>query len=233
MAKILIINDSSQQLKAVAASLRRAGIEVLEASCIPGGLETARSGDPDLIVSIEGFPDLDVLDLLEIKRHEQAMNDIGVVIVSGSAVHKLECFKLGCDDFITLPAEDAELFFRICALLRRIGSKGVRGSFADISILDLIQMLVAARRSGRLSLEFREANAQLLFQDGQVCHAVFGQALGEEAFLSILKKAQHGGTFTFSAEDAGTYEKSIDKRTDHLLLALANLLDEENVSSNA
>ncbi len=227
MASILILDNADQQLQNVSGSLRRAGIEVLEAHCVPSALEAAREKRPDILVSAEHFSGLDIVDLLEIKGGEQALADIGTVVVSPSRERKLECFRLGCDDFITLPAEDAELFFRICALLRRLGSKGVRGKFQDISILDLVQMLTAARRTGRLSVECREASGALFFHEGQVVHATFAKDIGEEAFLKILRAAHKGGSFVFAAEEIQNVEKSIDKRTDHLLLGLANILDEE------
>ena len=227
MARILIVDNEEQQLSRVTASLRRAGIEVNEAECVCSALEVVREQRPDLVVSAEHFPALDVLDFLEIKRGEPAMNEMAMVVVSPSRARKLECFKLGCDDFITLPVEDAELFFRICALLRRIGSKGVRGQFADISILDLVQMLVASRRDGRLSVEFSQGAGGLYFKDGHVFHATIGKDVGEEAFLTILRASQKGGSFVFIAEESTGIEKTIEKRTDHLLLGLANILDEQ------
>ncbi|MFN8389536.1 MAG: DUF4388 domain-containing protein [Bdellovibrionota bacterium] len=226
MAKILIVENELGHLATVTASLRRAGVEVLEARCIAGALETAREQEPDIIVTADSFADLDCVDLLELKSTEPVMSEMGVVVVSESSERKLDCFKVGCDDFVSLPVDEAELFFRICALLRRIGAKGVRGSFDDISILDLIQMLVAARRNGRLAVEFRDANGTMFFRDGHVFHATLGAESGEEAFLTILRKAQHTGTFVFSAEDCGDVPNTIEKRTDHLLLALANMLDE-------
>ncbi len=228
MARILILDNEQQQLSSVGASLRRAGIEVLDAECVASALESARDNRPDILVCADTFEHLDVVDLLEIKRAEISLSEIGTVIVSPSSERKLECFRLGCDDFVTLPVEDAELFFRICALLRRIGSKGVRGQFQDISILDLIQMLSAAQRTGRLSVECAETAGALYFRDGQICHAVFGNDKGEDAFLKLLRASQRGGSFVFAAENNLTVEKTIDKRTDHLLLGVANILDEES-----
>lgn len=226
MARILVVDNEAQYLSSVTGSLRRAGIDVQEASCIFSALEQIGSDRPDIVVSAEHFAGLDVLDLLELKRAEPKLADIGMVVVSPSRTRKLECFKLGCDDFITLPAEDAELFFRICALLRRLGNKGVRGKFADISILDLVQMLIASRRDGRLSTDFSNGSGALYFKDGQVYHAELGREVGEEAFLAILRASQKGGSFAFSVDDTLPAEKTIDKRTDHLLLGLANILDE-------
>ena len=227
MARILILDNENHYLGNVSASLRRAGIEVFEAECVPSALERARSERPDILVAAEHFSGLDIIDLLEIKRSEHSLSEIGTVVVSPSKERKLECFRLGCDDFITLPADDAELFFRICALLRRIGSKGVRGQFQDISIMDLVQMLAAARRTGRLAVECGQNGGALYFGEGQVCHATFGSDVGEEAFLQILRASQKGGSFVFAVEEIKHVETTIEKRTDHLLLGLANALDEE------
>src|SRR5262249_20826840 len=151
--------------------------------------------------------------LLEIKRSEPALNDIGVAIIGAHGESKLDCFKLGCDEFITLPVDESEIFFRISALLRRIGGKGVRGSFKEISVMDLIQMLLGAQRSGRLAVEFRTGSGAMFFKEGQVFHATLGKSQGESAFLAILRASQKGGSFAFSVEDCGAVHKTIDKRT--------------------
>jgi CheY-like chemotaxis protein len=170
---------------------------------------------------------LDVLDLLEIRKSEDSLRNTATLILAQTAKDKLECFKLGCDDFVPLPADDTELFFRICSLLRRSATKGVRGNFGEIGILDLVQMLVAAHRDGVLSIEGSDSAGSLYFSEGHVVHASFGKETGEEAFLSILRAAQKAGTFIFLSENTSQVKKTIDKRTDHLLLGFANQLDEE------
>lgn len=227
MTKILLLDNQERPLAAITQNLRNAGIEVLESSCVASALETARSKNVDLLLATEQASGLDVIDLLEIRKSENSLHDLAIIIASRSGALKLECFRLGCDDFINLPADEAEIFFRICGLLRRSGGKGVRGNFGDIGILDLVQMLVAARRDGVLSVEAAGKSGALYFHEGHVVHASLGTVEGEDAFLALLRASQKNGTFIFLSESTAQMKKTIDKRTDHLLLGFANQLDEE------
>lgn len=244
MTKILIIDDGTTNLRSISTTLRRAGIEVEELACSVSGLLVAEANPPDLIVTVEAPSGLDAVELLELKREEPSLNDTAVLVIGNSNKRKLEYFRLGCDDFVALPVDETELFFRVCAILRRAGQKGVRGSLHDISIIDLIQMLVAARRSGVLEVETEALRGMLYLREGQVIHAQIDNgtqgssrkgakqqpASGEEVFLQILRNAVKGGEFSFNVDDVAEVTHSIQKRTDHLLLGLASMLDEEGSS---
>lgn len=230
MTKILIIDDGKTNLRTISTTLRRAGIEVEELPCSVSALLSAAVNPPDLIVTTETPPGLDALELLELKREDGSLSDTAILVIGNSSRRKLECFRLGCDDFCSLPLDETELFFRICAILRRTAQKGVRGSLHDISVIDLVQMLVAARRSGVLEIEAESARGFLYLREGQVIHASDGELVGEQAFLEILRRSVRGGEFSFNVEDLGRIAPTIQKRTDHLLLGLANVLDEEGLA---
>lgn len=227
MSRILVVDNHDRFLAGLTQTLKKVGMEVIEAPCIVSGLELAKKHTPDLLVSAEEFNGLDVIDLLECRKVDSLITDIPALVISPSARRKLECFKLGCDDFITLPADDAEIFFRICAILRRVSSRGLSGQFSDVSLVDLIQMLTSAKRSGVLEVEFTNTSGVLYFREGQLCHAVIGDGIGEDALLDSIRLSMRGGTFSFTVTDMADVETTITKRTDHLLLFLANTLDEE------
>ncbi len=227
MSRVLIVDNHDRFLSGLTQTLKKVGMEVLEAPCVVSGLEYAKRHTPDLLVTAEEFHGLDVIDFLECRRADTMITDIPTLVISPNARRKLECFKLGCDDFITLPADDAEIFFRICAILRRVSSRGLSGQFSDVSLVDLIQMLTSAKRNGVLEVEFSNISGVLYFQEGQLCHAVVGDLIGEDALLDAIRHSQKGGTFSFSVEENLDTEVTIQKRTDHLLLFLANTLDEE------
>ena len=69
----------------------------------------------------------------------------------------------------------------------------------------------------------------MFLKEGQVIHAICGSITGEDAFLKLLRGTQGTGAFMFAADFGEKFERSITKRTDHLLLGLANRLDEEKM----
>ena len=231
MSRILIVDNHDRFLAGLTQTLRKVGMEVIEAPCVVSGLEIAKRQTPDLLVSAEEFNGLDVIDLLECRKVDSVIADIPTLVISPNARRKLECFKLGCDDFITLPADDAEIFFRICAILRRVTSRGLSGQFSDVTLVDLIQMLTSAKRNGVLEVEFSNTSGVLYFKEGQLCHAVVGDSIGEDALLDAIRFSGRGGTFSFLVTETGDTEVTIQKRTDHLLLFLASSLDEEKIKA--
>ena len=229
MSKVLLVDNSQGHLIRLSQQLAKAGIEVVAADCVASSLEKAHEGILDLIVAVEKIGGLDVLDLLEIKRDTRDLAEIPVVVVSPSGHRKLECFKLGCDDFIQLPVDEPELIFRICAVLRRTLKSGLSGSFEHVTLVDLVQMLVSARHEGKLEIEGENLAGQMYLREGQVVHAVCGKEVGEEAFLQLLKGTRQTGAFVFINGVFDSIDVSLEKRTDHLLLGLANRMDEDNI----
>jgi hypothetical protein len=80
-----------------------------------------------------------------------------------------------------------------------------------------------------LRLQGAKANGELYFEEGMVVHAVRNETKGEDAFLHLLKDTRRGGQFTFLGDVPLGAERSISKRTDHLLLGLASMLDEGSI----
>ena len=230
MSKVLVIENDSTQLNRLSFSLTQVGFTVDSVSCIISGLEKSKIDVPDMILCSDSMPGLDALDLLDLTKEEAQLADVPVIIFSETHHQKLDCFKAGCDDFIVLPADEGELELRIKAVLRRGKSSGVSGSFAHIGIFDLIQLFMGARQTGILEMDCGEIAGCLVVEEGQVIHSSSARGgsefQGEDSFVELLKAAQSGGKFSFSKSDIESFDKNIEKRTDHLLLGIANILDE-------
>ena len=168
-----------------------------------------------------------VVDLLNIKRAEPRLADIPVIVSAPQSSVAADCYRAGCDDFILLPFQLNDLVHKVRAVLRRTHAKGVSGNFSHINILDFIQMLMNACRDGQLDIDCGSVCGTLYFSFGQIVSAICEHSVGEDAFLQLLRMAQKGGEFNFIANINELVEKNITQRTDHLLLGLANVLDEE------
>lgn len=231
MSEILLVEEQHELLSKLAATLESAQFTVRQLPCLVSMLTTCMTLRPDLIVVRGPFAGLDVPDMLELRRELPSIAQTPVLVIAQDSQSKLTCFRLGCDDFVVPPVEESELFFRICSLLRRRGElptadEGIRGSLNDIGIVDLVQMFVAARRDGRLVVEAGTASGTLYFVEGHVADAEWGALDGEAGFIALLKAGVAGGTFHFAPEQLGAREARIEKRTDHLLLGFANMMDE-------
>ncbi len=231
MAEIFLVEERQELLSKLSTTLQSAQFSVRELPCLVSMLTSCLERQPDLLVVRGPFAGLEIRDMLELRRELPTIAHTPVLVVAPDPQNKLTCFRLGCDDFVVQPVEETELFFRICSLLRRRGEVqsldgGIRGSLSDIGIVDLVQMFVAARRDGRLVVESGAEHGTLFFTEGHVGDAEWGTASGEDGFLALLKAGVSGGTFQFIPEQFGERAVRIEKRTDHLLLGFANMMDE-------
>ncbi len=101
---------------------------------------------------------------------------------------------------------------------------GMHGNLHDMAIADLIQINCQDRKSARLEIKHGRDTAAVYFRDGNVVHAVLGDASGEEVLFHILGWEE--GTFEL---DTGIQSPvtTITSPWSGLLLEAARRLDEE------
>jgi len=101
----------------------------------------------------------------------------------------------------------------------------VTGTLGLFSLVDLFQLLAAARRTGRLSIEHPVTGARIYFDRGQVMHAEFGELAGEDAIYTLF--ADERGAFEFRL-GLPSPAKTINVGTENLVLEAMRRLDEVN-----
>ncbi len=235
MKSIILITNNEETKTRLPPILKKEKFMVECSSCATLGLELSVNNKADVILIEPQLEDLDIFEILEIKRLNSELSCIPLVILSTTTKNVSKYFEAGSDDFISLSSNLEQIPYRIKALTKRFSiSKGVSGNFSHINILELIQLLINASRDGVLEITTKEIRGTLYFKNGQVFNASAikeedNEPLkAEEAFLTLLREAQNGGEFTFDSTLTTEPETNIEKRTDHLLLGLANILDEEN-----
>ncbi len=97
------------------------------------------------------------------------------------------------------------------------------GTLGLFSLVDLFQLLMAAKRTGRLAVEHPKALARIYFDRGQVVHAEFGELVGEEAVYALFKDER--GSFEFRIGLPSPYN-SITGSAENLVLEAVRRLDE-------
>jgi two-component system KDP operon response regulator KdpE len=145
-ARILVVDDEPQILRALETTLRGAGYDV----------ETAATGEDALIQASLRPPDGVILDLVlpgksgvEIARELREWSDAPVLVLSviGEEQEKVAALDAGADDYVTKPFGMDELLARLRALLRRAAPAE---SLLEIGELEIDLEKRAVHRNGEL-----------------------------------------------------------------------------------
>jgi len=117
-AKVLVVDDEPQILRALRLTLSRAGYEVA----------TAETGEDAITVAATTLPDAVILDLvlpglsgIDVCRQLRVWSGVPIVILSavGDERDKVAALDAGADDYVTKPFGVEELLARLRASLRR------------------------------------------------------------------------------------------------------------------
>jgi two-component system KDP operon response regulator KdpE len=116
--RILAVDDELQILRALKATLRSHGYEVVTAATMEEGLDAAALTPVDVAIVDLLLPDGDGIELARRLREWSAMPII-VLSAVGDEEEKVRALRAGADDYVTKPFGPAELVARIEAVLRR------------------------------------------------------------------------------------------------------------------
>ncbi|QTA83286.1 Two component system response regulator histidine kinase, GAF domain-containing [Desulfonema limicola] len=115
MSNIMIIDDSSNNLRLLTGMLVNQGYNVIPVKDGHIALTSALSNQPDLILLDIVMPGLDGYEVCRrLKEHEQT-NTIPIIFISvlDELCNKTEAFALGCVDYITKPFYREEVVARV------------------------------------------------------------------------------------------------------------------------
>jgi two-component system, OmpR family, KDP operon response regulator KdpE len=119
-ARVLVVDDERQILRALKVILREAGYEVIEATTIEEALDRAAVRPPDAAIVDLMLPDGSGVELCRRLREWTTM-PILVLSAVGEEEAKVEALEAGADDYVTKPFGTRELVARLAAALRRAG----------------------------------------------------------------------------------------------------------------
>ena len=116
--RVLAVDDEPQILRALKATLRGEGYEVLMAGTLEEGLDVAAVSPVDAAIVDLLLPDGDGVELCSRLREWSSMPII-VLSAVGEEQEKVRALRSGADDFVTKPFGPQELVARLEAVLRR------------------------------------------------------------------------------------------------------------------
>jgi len=232
--KVLLVDDNPMVMGLLRGALAPLA-NVSTASDGPDALLKAVDDPPDLLVSDYRMPGMDGRQLVEKLRGRPATAGISVVMLAAKAdiSDQLSRQEHAVDDYVEKPFFLKEATRRIKRVIDKIAlekmaksapSDGVlRGSLAQMNMIDLMQSLEMGRKSCLLTLTRAAERCDLYFSEGQVTHAVYGNLTGDAAVFKVLRWTD--GNFQINFEGK-TKQQSTTLNTQGLLMEGLRLLDE-------
>jgi len=142
MTTVLVIDDEAPIRLLCRVNLEAEGMEVLEASDGPTGLEKARNEDPDVILLDVMMPGLDGWQVAEELLDSESTSAIPIVFLTARAEvrDRARGLDLGGIDYVTKPFNPIELAPLVLELIDRV-DRGERDELRREKIAELRDLI--------------------------------------------------------------------------------------------
>ena len=226
-SKVLVVDPDPEETTVLELRLMERGYEVVIARSADDALARVAQGDVDVLITEVELAPGDGFELFQQLRNSEAGRELPVLFLTrrsdSSSVNK--GFELGAADYLVKPASADVVAAKTRQVLdrRRSGTRGVSGSLSEMSLPDVVQILSNGRKSGVLKLQSGGAAGEIIFSDGAIWDARFGQLTAAEAFYAMLLLVDG----SFSLDPAGRAGgRTINHSTESLLLEGMRRMDE-------
>lgn len=231
---VLLVEPNLDEATLIELRLVAQGFEVILARSADQALDKANEGRVRYVLSEVELSPFDGFDLLRRLRESETTRDIPFFFVArASDTASIDRgFSLGAQDYVVKPTSGDVLAGKLRRLTAqsprsmRRPSAGVAGSLSEMGLPDLVQILGAGQKNGRLALKSGEHAGEVHFNSGRIVHAIFDDTLvGEDAFYELLELSS--GSFEL---DPGfpPAEETIQASAESLILEGFRRLDERN-----
>src|ERR1700681_2368870 len=118
---ILVVEDEPITQALLAASLERAGHQVLRAASVTEAQKIIRETLPDMVLLDWILPEITGVTFARQLRADQRTREIPIIMLTGRSedTEKVIGLEAGADDYVTKPFSAIELIARIKAVMRR------------------------------------------------------------------------------------------------------------------
>jgi len=192
---------------------------------------------PDLLIADYSMPGMDGRQLFEKLKGRAATASIPIVLAASRADinDKLKPLEDRAEDFLEKPFFIKEAAARLKKVIDKIalekmareapGDGQLRGSLAQMNVVDLLQSLELGRKTCALTLTHNTETCHLFFTDGQIHHAAYGDLKGDAAVYKVLLWPDGNFLIDFTRHSP---EQTTTRSTQGLLMEGLRLLDEAN-----
>lgn len=194
-ARLLIVDDEPQILRALSPGLSAAGYEVETAGCGQEALEAIAARAYDIVIVDLGLPDMDGKELIA-RMRQWVETPVIVLSARGAEEEKISALDIGANDFVNKPFSIGELMARLRVILR---TAAIRASISDQISLEHLEVNFDTGRTRVLGKEVRLSTRELkllrafaqrqnqVLTHKQIAAAVWGaDASVETQFVRVL-----------------------------------------------
>ena len=201
-ARILVVDDEPQILRALGINLKALGYRVDTAATGEEALRKAADHRPDTVILDLGLPGMDGIDVI---RGLRGWTKIPIIVLSvrDAEREKIAALDAGADDYVTKPFGMGELLARLRAALRREPDPGEDQPSVETDhfAIDLVRKVVTGERGDEIRLtptewgivEMLVRHRGRLVTQTQLLKEVWGPQYGEETnylrvFMAQLRR---------------------------------------------
>ena len=228
--RALIVDPDPEETAVLEVQFAGQGYEVTIERSVDRALRCLDAEKYDVVVSEVHLSDGQGFDLLRRMRESSHAKVPLMFVTSERAQSSVDRgLELGAADYVVKPASAAVVVAKASRAIadsraKKPGGRGVSGSLQEMALPDVIQILGNGRKSGLLKVSSGPLQGVLMFQDGSIHDARFGDLGGAEAVYGILRLME--GDFALEPNTTPV-EDVIGIPTHHLLLEAMRRLDEE------
>jgi CheY-like chemotaxis protein len=231
--KILLVDDNPMVLGMLQQALSALG-EVTVATDAADALLKAVDDVPDVLISDYRMPGMDGRQLMERLKSRPATSGIAVILMAtkGDISERLS-MQDAIEDYLEKPFFLKDATHTIKRVVDRIAleklakaasTDGIlRGSLAQMNVIDLVQSLEMGRKSCLLTMMNGDDKCEIYFTQGQAKHAVYGPITGDEAVFKVLRWTEGNFQVDFNGQSD---QETTTLNTQGLLMEGLRLLDE-------
>ena len=192
---------------------------------------------PDLLIADYNMPGMDGRQLFEKLKGRAATAAVPIILAASRADinDKLKPLEDRAEDFLEKPFFIREAAARLKKVIDKIalekmareaaGDGQLRGSLAQMNVIDLLQSLEMGHKTCALTLTHNNDTCHLFFSDGQIHHALYGDLKGDSAVYKVLLWPEGNFLIDFTRHSP---EQTTTRSTQGLLMEGLRLLDEAN-----
>jgi CheY-like chemotaxis protein len=241
--RVLLVDDNATVLSMLRKALAPAVSSIATATDGADALLRIVDESFDLVVTDYQMPGANGRQLLQKIKARPATAHLPIVLMASKAdieERLRSSTQDSVEDFIEKPFFLREAVQRIKRIVDKIAlermakeapaADGVlRGTLAQMNVIDLLQSLELGRKTCRLTLSHNNERCDLYFSEGQIGHAVYGDLKGDAAVFHGI--AWTDGDFQIDFRETAAPEQSTTLSTQTLLMEGLRILDEANRDS--